>query len=302
MKRGEDNLLQGWRLAAVVLAALALIWSPLPAPAATDQAAEVVGDEAAVTTEKQPVDVAAITAAVKVIKENGAVRIVPEHRLLYDNGPLVNSPGTGVGGADESLLQTSLGMTTYGLGDQYLVGNRMADDFEVTDVHWNILQIHLFAYQTGAATDPSTITGVYLQIWDGPPDDPASNIVWGDLTTNRLLSSSWSGIFRALDTTSGAVNRPIMRNVVEVDVTLKRGTYWLDWMTDGTLTSGPWAPPITINGQTTTGNALQYTTSLGAWNLALDTGTSTQQGMPFVIYGKFPWIIMNAPITGGGVR
>ena len=98
MKGGESTF-QGWRLAAVVLAALALIWSPVPAPAATNQAAELAGDEAAATTEKGPVDVAAITAAVKVIKENGAVRIVPEHRLLYDNGPLVNSPGTGEGGA-----------------------------------------------------------------------------------------------------------------------------------------------------------------------------------------------------------
>ncbi|MHB8790315.1 MAG: hypothetical protein ACYDBT_10590 [Desulfobulbaceae bacterium] len=299
MKRKEGNLLQGWRLAAVVLAALALIWSPIPAQAATDQAAEVVGDETAVT-EKQPVDVAAITAAVKLIKENGAVRIVPEHRLLYDNGPLVNSPGTGVGGADESVLQTSLGMNTLGFGDQYLIGNRMADDFEVTDVHWNILQIHLFAYQTGAAIELSTITGVYLQIWDGPPNDPASKVVWGDLTTNRLVSSTWSGIYRLADNSPGSTSRPIMLNVVNVDTTLKGGTYWLDWMTDGTLASGPWAPPITVTGQTTTGNALQYTTSSGVWNLALDG--LAQQGMPFVIYGKFPWIIMNAPITGGGVR
>ena len=50
----------------------------------------------------------------------------------------------------------------------------MADDFEVADVHWNIQQIHLFADQTGAATEPSTISGVYLQIWDGPPDDPGA--------------------------------------------------------------------------------------------------------------------------------
>ena len=34
--------------------------------------------------------------------------------LLYDNGPLVNSRGTGAGGADESVLQTTLGMNTYG--------------------------------------------------------------------------------------------------------------------------------------------------------------------------------------------
>jgi hypothetical protein len=42
-------------------------------------------------------------------------------------------------------------------------------------------------------------------------------------------------------------------------------------------------------GETTTGNALQYTTSSGAWGPALDSGTVTQQGMPFIIEG-----------TGGG--
>lgn len=36
--------------------------------------------------------------------------------VLYDNGPLVNSPGTGVGGLDESVLQGNLGMTTLGFG------------------------------------------------------------------------------------------------------------------------------------------------------------------------------------------
>ena len=30
---------------------------------------------------------------------------------LYDNGPIVNSPGTGPAGEDESILQTSLTLT-----------------------------------------------------------------------------------------------------------------------------------------------------------------------------------------------
>ena len=39
--------------------------------------------------------------------------------VLYNNGPLVNNPGGGVGGADESVVQnTSLGMTSWGLGHQ----------------------------------------------------------------------------------------------------------------------------------------------------------------------------------------
>ena len=76
-----------------------------------------------------------------------------------------------------------------------------------------------------------------------------------------------------------------MANIAEVGITLPEGVYWLDWTTDGSLTSGPWAPPVTILGQTTTGDAMQFTSSTGSWGPALDTGTSTQQGMPFIIEG-----------------
>lgn len=267
---------------------------------ARNNAAELASDE---SVPAQPVDEAAIAVAVKEIKAN-LLTSVPEAIMLYDNGPLVNSPNSGVGGADESMLQTvTLGMNTLGFGHQFTVGNRMADDFEVTDGKWVLKQIHFFAYQTNAPTN-STMTGVYLQIWDGPPNDPNSKVVWGDLTTNRLASTSWAGIYRDSETTPGVANRPIMRNVVTVDTALPRGTYWLDWMTDGSASySGPWAPPITITGQATTGNALQYVSAGSSWADALDSGIGTPQGMPFVIYGNpFSWIMMNPPITRGGVR
>jgi hypothetical protein len=199
--------------------------------------------------------------------------------VLHDNGPLVNCAGCGSGGADESRLQTALGMGTYGFGHQVSAGNRIADDFEVTDpAGWWIDEITFFAYQTNSSTT-STFTGVNLQIWDGPPNAGGS-VVWGDTTTNVLTSSTWSNIYRVLDTASGTTtNRPIMANVVTVGTLLPQGTYWLDWQADGSLSSGPWAPPITINGQTTTGNALQWTT---AWAAATDVGP---QGFPFIVEG-----------------
>jgi hypothetical protein len=81
--------------------------------------------------------------------------------VLYDNGPLVNSPGTGAGGADESVLQsTSLLMTTLGFGHQVLNNNWMADDFTVTDAEgWTIDAMTFYAYQTGSTTT-STMTNV----------------------------------------------------------------------------------------------------------------------------------------------
>ena len=206
--------------------------------------------------------------------------------ILWDNGPLVTHPAGGFNGADASALQTAISMNTYGLGNQFLFGNRMADDFLITNLHgWHIESITFFAYQTSAPTSPSTITGVYFQIWDGPPDDPGSSIVWGDLTTNRLTDSTWTNIYRTLDTNLLANNRPIMANTASVGIALSEGVYWLDWTTDGSLTSGPWAPPVTILGLTTTGDAMQYTSATGAWAPALDGGTSTPQGMPFIIEG-----------------
>ena len=231
---------------------------------------------------------AAPQAAAPVVQ--GATWSAPE-AVLWDNGPLVTLPGV-CGGQDASRLQTDLSMNTLGFGHQFLVGNRMADDFSITDpAGWQIDTITFFAYQTNAPTNPSPITGVYYQIWDGPPNDAGSSVVFGDLVTNRLLSSTFTNIQRDSGTSPCANNRYIFADVASAGVTLPPGTYWIDWMTDGSLSSGPWAPPVTILGQTTTGNALQYTTSSGAWGPANDSGTLTQQDLPFIIEG-----ISGAPV------
>jgi hypothetical protein len=67
---------------------------------------------------------------------------------------------------------------------------------------------------------------------------------------------------------------------------LAPGTYWIDWQTGGSLASGPWVPPITINGQTTTGDARQYVPANSAWmNMVGDTINNNGQGLPFLVIG-----------------
>lgn len=200
--------------------------------------------------------------------------------VLFDNGPLVNAPGGGFGGADGSLLQSALSMTIYGFGHQVVNNNSMADDFTVTGNGWNVDQMQFFAYQTGSTTT-STINEVRVQIWDGDPT-AGGTVIFGDLTTNRMVSSTFTNIYRAIDTNPTASNRPIMVQTVAIGITLAPGTYWVQWMTGGTLASGPWAPPITINGVTNTGNAKQNLA--GVWGEALD-GTFPQ-GMPFIVLGN----------------
>lgn len=200
--------------------------------------------------------------------------------VLWDNGPVNNAPGLSI------LESVTLGMNTLGFGHQFSLGYRIADDFTVAEDLWNIQRITFFAYQTAAPTSPSTMVGVYFQIWDGPPEDARSSVVWGDLTTNRLTASLWSEIYRVAEDDQDSTSRPIMASSCDVAIPLPAGDYWLDWMTDGSASySGPWAPPIVILGQATTGNGLQYT---GAWADAIDSGTSTQQGFPFIIEGIIP--------------
>jgi hypothetical protein len=276
-----------------------------PAAAARDDsAAELVGDAPAGKASVRKAEAAAIAEAVEQIKADMASQPAAL-QILFENGTLVNSPGTGAGGADESVLQNiTLGMSNLGFGHQVAVGNRIADDFVVTGGPWDIKQIHFYAYQTASPLSPSPMTELYLQIWDGPPNDPASSVVWGDLTTNRLVSSSWSGIYRISESEgSGNIQRPIMLNVARINTTLFNGTYWLDWTVAGSDSfTGPWAPPITITGNSTTGNGLQFLESQGNWQTVLDLGTITPQGFPFVIIKKFPWILMIPAITSGGVK
>lgn len=215
---------------------------------------------------------------------NGPVWNAPARGdVLYDNGQLANSLGTGSGGADESVLQNgSLGLNLLGWGHQILNDNAVADDF-TADADWHIDTITFFAYQTNGGI-PSTINDVRLRIWDGDPSAGGS-IVWGDRVTNVLSDTAFSNIYRVTETTGGATNRAIMANTVTVDADFPAGTYWLDWQVGGVAASGPWAPPITITGQTTTGNGLQQISG-GAWAPALDSGTNTQQGFPFIITGS----------------
>jgi len=239
-----------------------------------------------VTAQKAPaVEVVGDSSTAAAVPSGYPAAIIPE-ALLYDNGPLVTHPGGGYSGEDASVLQTNLGLNTYGFGNQFSYGYRMADDFTITDAGgWQVDQVVFYAYQTGTYGYPpvSTINGIYFQIWDGSPDDPGSTVVFGDLVTNRLAGTSWADMYRVVDYDMLNTQRPPMANMANAGVVLPQGTYWLDWMTNGSGASGPWAPPISIVGETTTGNALQYT---GAWAPALDTGLGTQQGMPFTVYGS----------------
>jgi hypothetical protein len=224
--------------------------------------------------------------------------------VIYDNCDYCDSPGTGVGGADESILQTTgcfvippgdwldLNMNTLGFGHQFSLGFVVADDFTVpAGESWEVTDFHTFAYQTGSSTT-STMIGVYITIYDDMGGMPG-NVVWGNYTDNLLDSTEWTGCYRVSCTNSGLdTGRPIMvqtslvANGTSGDLTLGAGTYWMGWMTDGTLASGPWAPPCVIKNVGNTGNGLQSLDLAATWAPALDSGLDGfPQGFPFVLTG-----------------
>jgi hypothetical protein len=209
--------------------------------------------------------------------------------VLYDNGPFVTHAGTGVGGADESWLQSSLGMNTYGYSNVAGWFRWVAEDFTVPpDRTWSIETVTVYAYQTGAPTSPSTMTAVRILIWDGVPDSLSANLVYGDEETNRQTSSEWTSCYRTLDTASGTSSlRPIMASTCELSppAELAAGTYWIAWQATGSLESGPWVPPIAIMGQTITGNALQSMDGGATYAALVENAVSTPQGLPFVLEG-----------------
>jgi len=202
--------------------------------------------------------------------------------ILYDNGPIITHPGGGYGGNDASAVQTMLSLNIYGFGAQISTGNSLADDFTISNEDWRIVGFQFFTYQTGSTTT-STITDLQVQIYDGPPDS-GGTVIWGDLATNRLTSTEWLNIYRVLDYNMLDSMRPIMSAEMEImpPLVLPAGTYWVEFRLGGTLSSGPWVPPISIIGQTTTGNAKQKT--ITGWAAALDG--FDQQGFPFFILGN----------------
>lgn len=211
--------------------------------------------------------------------------------IIYTNGPYFSVAGGGFGGADLSMLETTtLGMNTLGAGHQTASGNRIADDWVVTE-SVEVTSIDFYAYQTGSTTT-STITGVTLLVWDGDPSDPASSVIFGDDAISAMINTEWSGAYRASETDQQGSTRPIMRSTVETPgLTLTPGTYWLDWDADGSLSSGPWAPPIAILGQSNTGNAKQ--SIAGVWQDLVDSGNFEPQGLPYDVTGTVLSLVDN---------
>lgn len=183
------------------------------------------------------------------------------------------------------------GLTAYGFNVNRDDGFMVMDKFD-TPSGWSqggIYGFRFFLYQD--ATPISTITGVYMAIYD---DDPLNGgqLIYGDLETNIISSTFIKHIYRTSEDDFSDVNRPIA--CVGAGMWLEDilpGTYWFIATFTGSLKGGVYAVPSTIMGETTTGEARIYDSENG-WQPLLDPGTGTQQGIAFNIKG---------PGTGGAI-
>jgi hypothetical protein len=204
-----------------------------------------------------------------------------ELNSLFDNGPFITNPGGGPEGTNLSVLQdVTLDMNYTGFEAGLTSNNRVSDDFVVPE-HWKVSIIEFFVYQSGSTTN-STINHLNMKIWNGPPNEAESVIIWGDDCTNIISNTTWTNSYRVPESLPTETNMPIMSVSAEVpDLVLNPGIYWIDVQFDGVLDSGLWVVPITIIDSISSGNGLQ--SNNGIWTEIMDIG---QQGIPFIVRGE----------------
>lgn len=179
---------------------------------------------------------------------------------------------------------------------------RFADDVTVVDATWDVAALTVYAYQTGATSPP--FSGLNVRVWDGPPNQPGSRVVWGDTTTNRLISCEFAGVCRVFSTTTTPM--PAIPDTARriwactaslAGLHLTPGTFFLDWQfVSASPTGTAFAPPATVPGYRTLAgwNALQFRGPSGGrpagWFPLLDGGkpasaADVPQDLPFLLTG-----------------
>jgi hypothetical protein len=194
--------------------------------------------------------------------------------VLWNNGPLITHPAGMTNGADRSA--TSPTSTAFGFSGNSASSFRLADDFVVPTGGWNLDVVRFYAYLTGSGLT-STISALTLRIWNGTPG--TGSVIWGDATTNVLAATGFTGIYRTTNTDNAGTTRPIMFADVNLGgLALAAGTYWMDF----SYTGAGFTPPVSDPVAPVIGNALQFNAT---WNPMIDSGSSTQVAIPFVIEG-----------------
>ena len=171
------------------------------------------------------------------------------------------------------------GLTAYGFNVNRDEGLMVMDKF---DTQGSIRGFLFYLYQD--ATPVSTLTGVYMAIYDGDPLD-GGQLIYGNLDENIKGSTYMQHVYRTSEDDFSEVNRPVACITANMYLDgILPGTYWFIATFAGRLKGGVYAVPRTVLGETTTGEARIYNPENG-WQPLLDPGTGTQQGISFNMGG-----------------
>ena len=199
-----------------------------------------------------------LTLAVLISGEPGA-----QAAVLHDNGPMVNSPGTHPGGGDESIMRQMCWGYTAGFNNSH---NYLFDLATLLPIILPLPPARPGRYHHLISTLSSKVRShrpLLPPIFGYGTASPAGrgSVVWGDNTTNVLTSVAFTDIYIVLDTPGLADDsRRVQRVTINTDnLTLGPGTYWAEWSYDdyGTFMDRQYQPPIRIDNETTTGDAVQ---------------------------------------------
>lgn len=201
----------------------------------------------------------------------------------YTNGNLSTGATTStavVAPAGTTWSELQLTNNSYGVAASITAGAgfTVADDFTIpSGGAWNLTGLSVYAYSTGFAGTTSPFNDVRVKIYSSNPSTGTATVVFGDLTTNRFSSSTFSNMYRT--TAAGELNRKIWEINANINVSLSAGTYWIEWQVgNGGLSN--FSPASTVAGTVTQpgNNALQHTLAGDTWAALLDDGP---QDMPF---------------------
>jgi len=222
--------------------------------------------------------IASLGSGVAMWAAIGVARSASADTTLFDNGVFVTGAGTGVNaGFQVSQAESSVVSIGFNANATTAQGGpiRVTDDFVVSGAPAGgvrLSHMHFYGVQTNTVTSDVHFGAFYVAIHDGPPF-AGGNLIAGDFTTNRLLSSTFSGVYRLSMSGAPATNRPVTR--LDVDMTwaprLANGTYWMtvSAVGDSSIATTPNPQTIFVTPHPATANAQQYfnSTWFAIWDL-----------------------------------
>ncbi len=229
-------------------------------------------------------------------------------QTVYSNGPLstgtISNNGTPSpagytwselqnNSSNNEVTNTDLGFPSYSNSDGFAFS--LSDNFTIPENDtWSLTNISVFAYSINRSA--GLINDIKVRIWNKEPGTTGAEVIYGDLVTNRFLSSSDTKTYRIqntlFDNGAAGFQRNIFKINATVNITLPAGNYWLEWQTSASDSTVHFSPAVTLNNLRTKelSNGKMYDFSIEKWYDVEDVGgpdsaavSNISQDLPFEI-------------------